>query len=124
MGRNAIIFRTDMSSSAHIHKKGKDTLILGEEPTKRLDETTSTVEAQSNKRFVSSLNCNRSNSLAFVNATKIYKFKAKSSETKDHTLYLGNISKDFTINNMKKMRLSEVAFFFLLALILLMLKMF
>ena len=60
MGRNAIIFRTDMSSSTHIHNNRKDILILGEEPTKRLDDTTSTVEAQSNKGFVSSLNYNRS----------------------------------------------------------------
>ena len=38
----------------------------------------------------------------FVNATKIYQFKAKDSEIKDHALCLGNISKDFTIKNMKK----------------------
>ena len=31
-----------------------------------------------------------------------YQFKAKDSEIKDFTLCLGNISKDFTINNMKK----------------------
>ena len=111
MGRNANILRTDISSSAHIHNKGKVILILGEEPTKRLHDTTSTVEAQSNKTFASSLNYNRSNSLVFVNAKKIYQFKAKSSEIKDHTLYLGNISKDFTINNMKKIRLNGVSFF-------------
>ena len=33
---------------------------------------------------------------------KIHQFKAKYSEIKDYALYLGNISKDFTINNMKK----------------------
>ena len=38
----------------------------------------------------------------FVNATKIYQFKAKCSEIKDYALHLGNISKDFIINNMKK----------------------
>ena len=32
-GRNAIIFGVDMSSSVHIDKKGKDTLILGLGPT-------------------------------------------------------------------------------------------
>ena len=36
------------------------------------------------------------------NATKIYQFKAKVSEIKDYTLFLGNVSKSFTNNNMKK----------------------
>ena len=44
---------------------------------------------------------NGSNSVLFVNATKIYQFKAKNSEIKDFELCLGNISKDFTINNLK-----------------------
>ena len=38
----------------------------------------------------------------FVNATKVYQFKAKELEIKDDALCLGNISKDFTINNLKK----------------------
>ena len=38
----------------------------------------------------------------FVNATKVYQFKAKNSEIKDYARCLGNISKDFTINNLKK----------------------
>ena len=37
----------------------------------------------------------------FVNATKIYQFKAKDSEIKKYPLCLGNISKDFTANNIK-----------------------
>ena len=40
----------------------------------------------------------------FVNATKMYQFKAKDYEIKDYALCLGNMSKDFTINNMKKNR--------------------
>ena len=40
--------------------------------------------------------------MLFVNATKIYQFKAKDSEIKDYALCLGNISKHCTINNMKK----------------------
>ena len=49
-----------------------------------------------------SLHYNGGNSSLFVNATIIPQFKAKDSEIKGYTLYLGNISKDFTINNMKK----------------------
>ena len=38
----------------------------------------------------------------FVNATKIYPFKVKNSKVRPYPLCLRNISKDFTINNMKK----------------------
>ena len=54
------------------------------------------------------LHYNEINSFLFANATKIYQFKAKQSELKDYTLCLRNISKDFTINNMKKMGLRGV----------------
>ena len=42
-----------------------------------------------------------------VNATKKYQFKARDSEIKDYTLCLGNISKDFAINNMGKNRMKR-----------------
>ena len=38
----------------------------------------------------------------FVNAAQMYQLKAKDSEIKYHILCLGNISKHFAINNMKK----------------------
>ena len=43
-----------------------------------------------------------SNRFLFVNAKKTYQFKAKDSEEKNYALCLGYISKNFTINNMKK----------------------
>ena len=108
MGRNVIIFGADMNSSVYVDNKNKDILIPGEGPTQGLDDTAVTAEAkypinftQPNKRFVLILHYNGSNSFLFPNATKIYQFKAKNSEIKDYTLCLGNISKDFTINNMK-----------------------
>ena len=114
MGRSVIIFGADMSSSVHVDNKNKDILILGEGQTQGLDYTTLTAEAkypiiftQPNKRFVLSLH-----SLLFVNATKIYHFKAKNFEIKGYALCLGNISKDFTINNMKKAGLGGVVKFF------------
>ena len=55
---------------------------------------------------------NGSNSFLFVNATKIYQFKANDSEIKDYALCLANISKDFTINNMKKTGLKGIVNFF------------
>ena len=49
-----------------------------------------------------------SNSFLFVNATKIYQFKARDSEIKPYSLCLVNISKDFTINRMNKAILKGV----------------
>ena len=93
-----------MSSSAHIDNQGKDILIAGEEPTKRLDDTTLIVETkylidfkQPRKRFVLGLHYNGSNSFLFVNATKIYQFKAKDYKIKNYALCSGNISKDFKL---------------------------
>ena len=79
----------------HVDNKNKDILILGEEPTRQLDDMTLTAEAkyyinftQLNKRFVLSLHHNGNNSFLFVNATKIYQFTAKNSEIKDYALCL------------------------------------
>ena len=79
--------------------------------TNGLNDTTLTVEAKYSinfiqpwRRFVLSLHFNGSNSFLFVNGTKTYRFKTKDSEIKDYTLCSGNISKDFTANNMKKKR--------------------
>ena len=38
----------------------------------------------------------------FVNGTEIYKFKAKDSKIVATPLCLGNISKDWSVNKMKK----------------------
>ena len=127
-GKNVIIFGVDMNSSVDIDNKGKDILIFGEGPTQGLDDTTLKAEAkypinftQSGRRFVLSLHYNGSNSFLFVNATKVYQFKAKNSVIKDYALYLGNVSKDFTTNKMRKQD-KGVVNFFLLILILLILK--
>ena len=100
LGINVITFGADMSSSVHIVNKNKDILIPGEGPTQGLDDTALTAEAkypidftEARKRFVLSLPFNGSNSFLFVNATKIYQFKAKESEIKGYTLCLVNISK-------------------------------
>ena len=97
-GKNVIIFRVDMSSSVHIENKNKDILIFGQEPKLRLDDTLLAAKAkyrvnftQPRKRFVLSLHYNGSNNLLFLNATKIYQFKAKDSEIKKYPFCLGNI---------------------------------
>ena len=54
------------------------------------------------KKFCLSLHYNGANSYLFVNGTEIYKFKAKDSEIVASPLCLGNISKDWSVDNMKK----------------------
>ena len=115
MGKNVIIFGIDMSSSVHVDNKGKYILILGERLTQGLDDTTLTAEVkcpinftQSVKRFALSLHYNGNNSFLFVNATKVYQFKSKNSEIKDYAQCLCNISKDFTIDDMRKTGLKRV----------------
>ena len=49
-----------------------------------------------------SLHCNKENSYLFVNGSEIHKFKSIDSEILANSLCLGNISKDWSVDNMKK----------------------
>ena len=55
---------------------------------------------------------NATNSYLFLNGTEIYKFKAKDSEIVASPLCLGNFSKDWSIDNMKKAGLNEYVYDF------------
>ena len=85
------------------------TLILGIGPMQGLGEHSLTAEkmysinfTNTNIQFCLSLHYNGANSYLFVNGTEIYKFKAKDSEIVSSPLCLGNISKDWSTDNMKK----------------------
>ena len=107
-GQNVLIFGVDMSFSAHIDNKKKDILILGKGPTQGLEHTLTGEKVDSinftvtKKKFCLSLHYNGVNSYLFVNGTEIYKLKAKDSEIVASILCLGNISKDWSADNMKK----------------------
>ena len=107
-GQDIIIFGVDMISSAHIDNKKKDILIRGKGPTQRFEHTLTTEKMYSinftatRKKFCLRLHYNGANSYLFVNGTEIYKFKAKDSEIVATPLCLGNISKDWSTDNMKK----------------------
>ena len=64
------------------------------------------------KKFYLSLHCNGTNSYLFVNGTEMYKFKAKDAEIVASSLCLGNISKDWSIDNMKKIGLNGYVYDF------------
>ena len=56
-----------------------------------------------NKKLVWNLHYNGKNSYLFVNGTKIHKFKAKDFEIVATPLCAGNISKDWPVDNTKKL---------------------
>ena len=97
-----------MSSSTKIDNRKKDLLVLGKGPTQGLESTLSAEKLYSinftkkNTKFRLSLHYNGPNSYLFVNGTEIHKFKAKDSKIVPYSLCLGNISKDWTNDNMKK----------------------
>ena len=85
------------------------TLILGIDPTQGLGKHSLTAEkmysinfSRGVKKFCLSLRYNGANSYLFVSDTEMYKFKAKDSEIVASPLCLGNISKDWSIDNMKR----------------------
>ena len=55
---------------------------------------------------------NGANSYLFVNSTEIIKFKAKDSNIAITPLCLGNISKDWSVDNMKGTRLNGYVYDF------------
>ena len=97
-----------MSSSAKIDNRKKDILILGKGPTQALEHTSSAKKlykikfTEKNTKFCLRLHYHGASSYLFVNGTETTKFKAKDSEMVAYSLCLGNVSKDWTNNNMKK----------------------
>ena len=106
--KNVIIFGVDMSSSSKIDNRKKDILFLGKGRTQGLDHTLSAEKLYSinfdkkNTKFCLSLHYNGANSYLFINGTEIIKFKTKDLEILAYSLCLGNISKDWSQDNMKK----------------------
>ena len=107
IGRNVIVFGVDMSLYSHVDNKKKDILILGKGPTEGWEHTLTAEKLCSinftkhNTACILSLHYNGVNSYLFVNGAEIIKFKAKDSKIVAFPLCLGNISKDFSVDNMK-----------------------
>ena len=68
------------------------------------------------KKFCLSFHYNGAKSYLFVNGTEIHKFKAKDSEIVATPLCLGNVSKDFSVDNTKKQ--NQMDMFMILVLII------
>ena len=108
-GRNCIIFGADMGSSSHANNRKNNILVIGQDFVQEINGTTIYAEilysinfTKNNKKFSLSLHYNGANSYLFVNGTEIHTFKAKDSQIVASPLCTGNISKDFSADNMKK----------------------
>ena len=107
-----------MKSSIKIDNRKKDILILGKGTMQGLEHTLSAEKwysinfTEKDKKFCLSLHYNRANSYLLVNGKEIIKFKAKDSEIVATPLYLGNISKDWLVDNMKRTRLNGYVYDF------------
>ena len=97
-----------MSSSGHIDNKEKDILVLEKGPTQGLEHTLTAEKMYwinyivTKRKFCFSLYYNGANSYLFVNGTEIHRFNAKDSEILATPLCLRNISKDWSVDNMKR----------------------
>ena len=117
-GQNVLVFGADMSPSVHIDNKKKDILVLGKGTTQDLEHTLTAEKmysinfAVANKKFCLTLHYNGANSYLFVNGTEICKFKAKDYEIVETPLCLGHISKDWSVDNMKRTRFNGYVYDF------------
>ena len=114
-----------MSSSVHIGNKKADILILGKGPTQGLGQHSLTAEkmysicfSATGRRFCLSLHYNARNSYLFVNGVEIIEFKVKDSEIIPSVLCLGNVSKDFSVINIKKQDYMELFMILVLIMVL------
>ena len=98
-----------MGSSSHANNRKNNILVIGQDFVQEINGTTIYAEilysinfTKNNKKFSLSLHYNGANSYLFVNGTEIHTFKAKDSQIVASPLCTGNISKDFSADNMKK----------------------
>ena len=106
--------------------KKNNILVLGKDFVQGIKDITIYAEklysinfTENNKKFCLSLHYNGDNSYLFVNGieiykfkAEIYKFKAKDSEIVASSLCPENISKDFSVDNMKKKRINGYVYDF------------
>ena len=124
-GRNVTILRVDMSSSVHVDNKGKGILILGKASTQGLDEHSLNAEklyslnfTDNGNKYCLSLHYNGANSYLFVMVNKLLNLKQKILRLLA-PLCLENISKDWSVDNMKDTGLNGYVYDFSVDLMLL-----
>ena len=108
MGRNAIIFGADMSSSIHATNRANNIYVMGEGLVQGIHDTTLYVEknywgnfTDPGRKFIISLHYNGDESYFFVNGRQL-KFKAKTDQLVKEKLCIGNLSDQWTASESEK----------------------
>ena len=108
MGRNAIIFGADMSSSIHATNRANNIYVMGEGLVQGIHDTTFYVEknywgnfTDPGRKFIISLHYNGDESYFFVNGRQL-KFKAKTDQLVKEKLCIGNLSDQWTASESEK----------------------
>ena len=117
-----------MSSSVHMDKRKKDILILRKGQTQESDDTTLTAKneyainlSEQTCKISLGLYYNGVNSYLFVNGFNIDEFKTKYFEINVAPICLGNGSKVFSADNLKKLDQIDTSTIFWLIMIALIL---
>ena len=99
----------EFSFGLDLTNKKYNVLVFGKDFIQGISGTTIYVEklysinfTENHKKFCLSLYYYGANSYLIANGTEVHKFKAKGFEIVATPLCLGNISKDFSVDNMKK----------------------
>ena len=108
-GRSVLIFGVHENSLVHTGNKNNNIYVMGDgfvqginDSTLYAEKTHATNFSAVNKKFVLSLHYNSDNSYLFVNGKQELKFKAKDDQIVKEILCLGNISDDWSVNNVTK----------------------
>ena len=109
MGRNAIIFGVDMSSSIHATNRANHIYIMGEGLIQGINDTTLYAEknywrnlTDPGKKYITSLHYNGDDSYVFVNGRQELKFKDKTDQLVKEKLCIGNLSDQWTESESEK----------------------
>ena len=109
MGRNAIIFGVDMSSSIHATNIADHIYVMGEGLVQGIHDTTLYAEknywrnfTEPGKKYIISLHYNGDDSYLFVNGRQELKFKAKTDQSVKEKLCIGNLSDQWTASESEK----------------------
>ena len=109
MGRNAIIFGVDMSSSIHATNRANNIYVMGEGIIQGIHDTTLYAEknywrnfTDPGKKYIISLHYNGDESYLFVNGRQELKFKAKTDQLVKEKLCIGNLSDQWTASESEK----------------------
>ena len=109
LGRNEIIFGTDMSFSKHATNRANNIYVMGDGLIQGINDTTIYTEknywrnfTDPGKKYVLSLHYNGDNSYLFVNGRQELKFKAKNNQLVKEKLCIGNLSDQWTTSESEK----------------------